>query len=326
MPAADRGVSVILDVDTGIDDAIALLVALGDARATLRAVTCVRGGVALDAVVANTMGVLACASASEVPVIPGARASLASNMVLDGRLAHGDDGLGGAGFDPSAHESPGGFAPDALVELVSSDPGRHLLVCTAPLTNLALALHREPDLLKKLASLVVMGGAYAVPGNVSPTAEFNFRADPEAAATVFRAARESERPLIAVGLDVTTRFVLEGAALEQLTSPGADAGALKRRMGRALKSYAEFYRRHLGLAGCQLHDALAVVLAIHPELYRCSEVSADIERFGERTIGQAVVDWTASGSDVNVAVVQDFDVQATFSVLDNALNSIMSGR
>ena len=209
---------ILLDVDTGVDDALALAFAVRDPRIELVAVTTVAGNVGVELTTRNTLRVLDWLGASDVPVARGAERPLAG-VSRDAAYWHGDDGLGGAQLPESRRDA----LPDGvgyLIDRVLRQPGELTLVCTGPLTNLALAAQRQPAIVGAVKDVVVMGGAVQVPGNVTPVAEFNIHADPEAAAIVFGLPWQATL----VGLDVTSRVRLtssDRAALEHLRAPEA---------------------------------------------------------------------------------------------------------
>jgi purine nucleosidase len=244
---------VILDVDTGIDDALALALATRLLGLELVAATTVAGNVGIADTTANTRRVLAYLGAGAVPIHRGCSRPLAG-AALTATHVHGESGLGGLVL-PEAERDPERrpFAPEALVELIGAVPGAITLVCTGPLTNLAAAIALEPQLPDWIGRLVVMGGSLGR-GNVTPYAEFNIAADPEAAAQVFAACA-----LTMVGLDVTmqTRIARDGwRALVGV--PGPEATLIR-------EATAHFFAEEASGA-MHLHDPLALGVAYDPSL------------------------------------------------------------
>jgi purine nucleosidase len=188
---------IILDCDPGIDDALAIAFAVGSPDLDLIGITSVAGNVGLDLTTSNAQRVSEFVGAGGVPVTPGAAAPLL-RPPIDARLVHGDSGLGGARLPDPVSRPAGGHAVDYLIDTIKAAPGEITLVATGPLTNIALAVHREPRLISLVSDFVIMGGS-AGRGNVTPAAEFNIAVDPEAAAVVFRAGWT----VTMVGLDVT---------------------------------------------------------------------------------------------------------------------------
>jgi len=268
---------LILDVDTGIDDAMALALAVRHPGIQLDAVITVAGNVGLPATTRNTLRVLDALGAADVPVAAGAAEPL-SGTVHEASHWHGEDGLGGARLPPSdrvALDDGVGY----LIERLTAEPGEVTLVCTGPLTNLALAVQRQPDVVRAVREVVLMGGAARPPGNVTRVAEFNIYADPVAAAIVFNQLW----PLTMVGLDVTNRVLFtrqDRAALEHLTSPEAVL----------LREVTRHHFERLGVDAVALHDPLAVAVALDRSLVTTFESTVLVETRGEHTLGQTVVD------------------------------------
>jgi len=268
---------LILDVDTGVDDALALAFAVRHPSITLEAVLSVAGNVGLDLTTRNTLTVLDWLGATDVPVAAGADRPLTGVPIEAGHW-HGADGLGGAAL-PRSRRTARGDGVGYLVERLLAEPGEFTLVCTGPLTNLALAIQCAPELVPAVREVVLMGGAARAPGNSAPVAEFNIYADPEAAAIVFR----QSWPLTMVGLDVTNRVLLTRRDREALADVDSSEAVLVR----------EVTRHHfdgLGLDSIALHDPLTVAVALDPSLVTVIETEALVETDGEHTRGQTVVD------------------------------------
>jgi inosine-uridine nucleoside N-ribohydrolase len=268
---------VIMDVDTGVDDALALALAVRHPRIQLEAVLTVAGNVSLQQTTRNTLCVLDWLGATDVPVHAGAERGL-SGPFADASHWHGPDGLGNAQL-PASTRQAGTDAVGYLIERLRAEPGVLSLVCTAPLTNLALALDREPTLARAARSVVLMGGVARPPGNVTPVAEFNIHADPLAAARVF----EQPWPVTMVGLDVTQRAALTRAERDTLAGNPSPEAVLVHEVTRFI-----FEQRQLERV--ILHDALAVAVAIEPGLVTTIERNVAVETRGEHTLGQTVVD------------------------------------
>src|SRR5271167_1700008 len=201
---------LVIDVDTGIDDALALLYACAAPAAEILGFSTVVGNVDLGAATRNTRAVLALAGRGNIPVWPGAAIPLAPASA-DARHVHGERGLGYAVLPEPPEPASRTHAVDAIVAAARAQAGRLILVATGPLTNIALAVMREPELPRLLKRFVIMGGAYREPaGNVTPSAEFNIWHDPEAARIVFRAfGGPGATPVVAIGLDVTHKTTVD---------------------------------------------------------------------------------------------------------------------
>ena len=267
-PTASR-IPVILDVDTGVDDAMALALALRSPELELVAVTTLAGNVGVDRTTANTLAVLDHLGADTVPVHRGASRAL-SRPHADAAYFHGESGLGSAALPASRREVAPLRGPAAIIAYAVARPGEITLICTGPLTNLAIALNVAPELGGLLRQVIVMGGAFRVPGNVTPHAEYNIWADPEAAHHVFEAPLPG---LMAIGLDVTHQTSLSREAWERAEATG--------RHGTPAKVVAEV-NRHVfleqGRSGSYLHDPLTVGAAIDPSLLRHDAAAVQVTR------------------------------------------------
>ena len=274
-----------MDVDTGVDDALALLLALSSPEVELVAVSTVAGNVPLPRTTDNTLRLLQWAERADVPVYAGAERPLVRDAVAADDV-HGATGLGAAQL-PEARTAPAGDGVEFLLSTLQARPGEVTLVATGPLTNLAQAEAQVPGVLQRARQVVIMGGAVGVPGNVTPTAEFNFYADPHAARQVLASGAE----LVLVGLDVTEQVWLEQATLQACT--GARAAFCQ----AACEPVIAFEAAHYGFAGMHVHDPVALGAALWPQLFRTQQLWVDVETTGELTAGQVVVDQRTLASD-----------------------------
>ena len=267
------GQPVIIDVDTGIDDALALAFAVDSAGLDLVAVTAVAGNIDVYRATTNTLNVLSFLGHQDVPVHRGATHPLARPHRAASHV-HGEDGLGGADLPTSSRQSEVAPGPATIVRLARERPGEMTLIAVGPLTNFAIALNVEPRIAELIPRVVVMGGAYHVPGNVTPHAEFNIWEDPEAAAQVLAAGFDD---LTLIGLDVTTRVGLRREiwrGIGQASTRGR-AAELTLRVGRL-----PFEDR--GLEQMYLHDPLAVAVALDPTLVTVELDEVDVVTMGEQ--------------------------------------------
>ena len=290
-------VPVILDVDTGIDDALALAFAVRSARCDLVAVTTLAGNADVERTTANTLAVLDWMGAGKVPVHRGASRPLVRPR-HGAAYFHGLDGLGNAGLPASSRTVAAARGPAAIVQLANARPNELTLVCVGPLTNLAIALNVEPSLSRLLRSVVVMGGAYRVGGNVTPHAEFNIFEDPEAADQVMAA---SFPDLTLVGLDVTHQTSLPIGVWERLTVPADESDA--DRTGQLVARVCSEAFTTRGLTGFHLHDPLALGVALDPTLLTTEQAAVSVELQGEER-GQTRVGGEGSNK-IGVAVEAD---------------------
>ncbi|MFQ5818069.1 MAG: nucleoside hydrolase [Terriglobia bacterium] len=278
-------IPVALDVDTGVDDALALILALRSPELAVRAVSCVAGNTSVEFATRNTLLVLDRLEARrDLRVARGAAQPLARPLAPAGEV-HGADGLGNTSalYPPSTR--PYGMDGVALLlETIQAQPGALTLIATGPMTNLAQAVAREPAAFRQLREIVQMGGAVAVPGNVSPHAEFNLWVDPEAAAAVFAAGV----PLRLVPLDVTEQLVLTRARVRQLAQE-RDSGVFQF-VRECTVLYFDFHQQRVGINGGHLHDPAAVTAAIHPEWFTWRRARLGIDT-GEAERGRLRVEW-----------------------------------
>lgn len=285
---------IILDTDPGIDDALAImyLAAAGDAE--IVAVGSVHGNVSAQRGALNALRVLERVGI-DAPVAVGAAKPLAQPL-RTAEFVHGEDGLGGYAGPPPRRSPVTCSAAEQLVRLARAEPGELSLLAIGPLTNLALAVLLEPELPRLLRSVVVMGGAVTVPGNITPYADANFYHDPEAADLVLGAGFPN---LTLVGLDVTEQARVDTqwlSSVRGLDSPRAKFAA------QLLDHYGLFYGNMFGQPVCTLHDPLAAALLLDPELAGYRELRLGIELTGRHTRGQVIGDLRSISSDDHIAV------------------------
>ncbi len=282
---------LILDVDTGVDDALAILFAVRHPDIHLRAISCVAGNTNVEQVVTNTLRVLDAAGASDVPVASGAATPLLAAW-RDAHHVHGTDGMADIGLPRSTRRTSDVHAVELLRSQILSSPTAVTLVTLAPLTNIALLLRLYPQVVRNIGKVVTMGGSASV-GNVTATAEFNIWHDPEAAAIVFR----SRLPLTMYGLDVFYAPAVSRATAAELAS-SSDSGV--RLAGRLLLHAADRYGHDHRLGepgGAVLGDAGAVCAAVDPAGLITKRLSVSVELAGADTRGQTVVDQRSALAD-----------------------------
>ncbi len=263
---------IVIDCDPGIDDALALLLALSSSQPKVAAVTTVAGNVPVQACTRNALRVLAVACPHDAPPVHQGAAGPVSGAVEDRAFhVHGQDGLGD--LDPIRYPDPSGVAvpppgPDVLVRLARQQPGQLTLVATGPLTNLAQAVRLDREALRLYREIVVMGGAVRVRGNVTRWAEFNIWSDPEALEILLA----ESLPLVLVPLDVTRQVVLTQDHLKRLP-----ADAPRTRLIRdCTRSYMRFHKEATGVDGCILHDPLALGVALDPSFVGTEVVRLEV--------------------------------------------------
>jgi pyrimidine-specific ribonucleoside hydrolase len=309
---AVAGTPLAIDTDPGIDDALALLLALASPEVDLRLVTTVHGNVDLAHTTDNALRVLHLAGRSDVPVAVGARTSLVVPQLERAGHVHGAAGLGGVVLPPSPAPVDPRPAVVALAELLRTSEQPVTVAAIGPLTNIALLLAVYPEEAARIGRLVVMGGSASRGGNVTGAAEFNIWADPEAAAVVFNAAL----PTVMVGLDVTLPTVLTEAGIARFAAAGpvgASAAAM-------LQQYLDHARTAYGTEGVVVHDALALTEAIVPGTLRTERRDVVVDTSPGAGRGQTLVDRRApSAAATAVAVAEDVDSEAAVEFLVSRL-------
>jgi inosine-uridine nucleoside N-ribohydrolase len=270
-------IPVILDVDTGVDDALALLLAARSPGLDLLAVSCVAGNAAVDQVVRNTLLVLDAAGETNVPVARGADRPLLE-PARDARHVHGADGMGDLGLPPSTRQPTGVHAVELLRTTLERAEQAVTLVPLAPMTNIALLLRTYPHVVERIARIVFMGGAAAV-GNATAAAEFNVWHDPEAAAIVLTAGL----PVTMYGLDVFYDVTVDEVVAQALCASGEPAARLAGRL-------VAHQINRLGGTAATIGDAGAVAAVIAPDLLTTTRHAVRIELSGSWTRGQTIVD------------------------------------
>ena len=317
---------LILDVDTGIDDSLALLYAAASAEAELVAVTCVSGNVEARQVARNTLGVLELADRGDVEVALGREVPLVRPLRTTPET-HGPEGIGYATMPEAVGSLSRRHAADLIIAEAERRPGEITLVTLGPLTNLAVALLREPRLPQLLGGLVMMAGSYRSAGNTAPTTEWNVAVDPEAMQVVlagWAAVPEAARPL-ALGLDVTERAKLTPEHLVELRrrAGGLPDLPVLRFVEDAVRFYMEFHSRYDGFYGAFIHDALAVAAALDRTLVRAEALAVEIELGGTWTTGETVTDWRRTWErPPNLDVAVEADIEAFFERLVERLSGL----
>jgi purine nucleosidase len=300
---------IIIDTDPGQDDAVAILLALASPELEVIGITCVAGNVPLELTARNARIVCELAGRSDIRVFAGCNRPLERTLVTAEHV-HGKTGLDGAELPEPAMALQPGHAVDFLVDTLRREPaGSITLVPIGPLTNIATAMMRAPDIVPRIKRIVLMGGAYFEVGNITPAAEFNIFVDPEAAAHVFRAGV----PLTMVPLDVTHRALT--------TRPRVEAfRALPGRIGPAVAGWTDFFERFdkekYGSEGAPLHDPCTIAWLLRPDLFTGRDINVEIETEGKLTLGMTVADyWRVTDRPANVTFLRDIDAQGYFALL-----------
>lgn len=302
---------VIIDCDPGHDDALAIMLAHGDPEVELLAITTVAGNQTLDKTTLNARRVCTAAGIEGVPVAAGCDRPLLRELVTAAEV-HGVSGLDGPDWPEPAVPLERTHGVDLIVERITAAPGEVTLVATAPLTNVAMAVRREPRVAKAVREVVLMGGSFTR-GNQTPAAEFNIYVDPEAAAVVF----EAGWPVTMVGLDLTHQARVTPDVLDRISAIGTPLAGI---VTELLRFYG---RRYVPPDGPPLHDPCAVARVIDPALVGCRDAFVAVETQGRWTRGMTVVDFAGRlGQPPNTAVATSLDAPGFWDLMLGALTRL----
>ena len=275
---------IIIDTDPGQDDAVAILLALASPEIEVLGLTCVAGNVPLALTAKNARIICELAGRPDLPVYAGCDRPLKRDLVTAEHV-HGKTGLDGIALPDPTMPLAESHAVDFLIETLRREPAGSVTLCPiGPLTNIATALHRAPEIAGRIRQIVLMGGAYFQVGNITPAAEFNIYVDPEAADIVFR----SGIPLVVMPLDVTHKALTTRPRIEAFRTLGT-------RVGEAVASWTDFFERFdmekYGSEGAPLHDPCTIAWLLRPDLFAGREINVEIELHGQYTAGMTVADW-----------------------------------
>jgi pyrimidine-specific ribonucleoside hydrolase len=270
---------IIIDTDPGVDDAMAIFLALRSPELKVEAITAVSGNVPLEMTLPNALRLVEIAGRTDVPVAGGASVPLVRRLIT-AKYVHGNNGLGGVEFPAAKLKPVSETAVELISRLVRENPGQITIVAVGPLTNIATLLRADPEIARMIPHIVIMGGSLSG-GNITPAAEFNLYVDPEAARIVFDAGI----PLTMVGLDVTEKVLLREEhirALEGSRDPVSQAA------GKIMR--ATLNRAHQGIDATviAMHDPLTVASLIDPKLLKLADYYVEVETEGELTAGMTV--------------------------------------
>ena len=304
---------IIIDTDPGQDDAVAILLALASPELEVLGIVAVAGNVPLHHTRRNAGRILALAGRSEIPVYAGAVRPMVRTLVTAEHV-HGKTGLDGATLpEPEAAVQPQ-HGVDYLVEtLLASSPGEVTLCTLGPLTDVALALVRAPEIAPRIREIVMMGGAYFEGGNITPTAEFNIYVDPEAADVVLR----SDVPITILPLDATHQVISTPDRLARLRAVGRGCATT---VADLLGFSETFDVGKYGSPGAPLHDPNVIAYLLKPELYDGRRINVAIECASPLTLGMTVADWwRVTDRPANATYIRQVDAPGFYDLLVDRL-------
>ena len=307
---------IIIDTDPGQDDAAAIMLALGSPELEILGLTIVAGNVPLDLTTRNALMICELSGRLDVKVFSGAKGPLIGPQVT-AEHAHGKSGLDGPDiFKPSITLQPR-CAPDFLVETILKEDEKTVTLCPiGPLTNIALALKLEPTIASRIKQIVLMGGGYFAQGNITPSAEFNIFADPEAAKIVFNCGA----PIIMMPLDVTHQILTTKARIEKIQAVGNTASLA---LAKMLSFYSRYNSKKYGNDGAPLHDPTTIAWLLKPELFNGKHCNVEIETESKITRGATVIDWwEVTGRPKNACVVNEVNSDGFFELLTNRIKNL----
>ncbi|MEO0360305.1 MAG: nucleoside hydrolase, partial [Pseudomonadota bacterium] len=275
---------IIIDTDPGQDDAVAILLALASPELDVLGVTAVAGNVPLALTEANARKICELAGRADVRVFAGHDAPLERKLVTAEHV-HGRTGLDGADLPPPRMPLQDAHAVDFIVETIRARPAGEVALCPlGPLTNIAAALKRAPEIAPKIGEIVLMGGGYFEQGNITPSAEFNIYVDPEAAEIVLRCGA----PVTMIPLDCTHRALTNRARVDAFRALGTPVGAA---VAGLTDFFERFDRAKYGTEGAPLHDPCVIAYLLEPDLFSGRLVNVEVETKSPLTLGSTVADW-----------------------------------
>jgi purine nucleosidase len=307
---------IIIDTDPGQDDAVAILLALASPELEVLGVTAVAGNVPLHLTERNARIVCELANRKDIKVFAGCDRPLKRKLVTAEHV-HGKTGLDGPPLPEPTMALQDAHATDFIVETLRREPPGTVTLCPlGPLTNIATAFTRAPDVMPRVQEVVLMGGAYFEVGNITPAAEFNIYVDPEAADIVFK----SGVPLNVMPLDVTHKALTSRTWVEEMRSLGTEAG-------RMVAAWTDFFERFdvakYGSQGAPLHDPTVIAYLLRPDLFTGRHINVEIETFSDLTLGMTVADWWGvTDRPKNATFIGDIDRDGFYALLTERLSRL----
>jgi purine nucleosidase len=305
---------IIIDTDPGQDDAVAILLAAASPEELqIEAIVAVAGNVGLAQNAKNALKVVELSGRTDIPVYAGCSRPIRRQLVTAEHV-HGETGLDGPDLPEPKIRLQTQHGVDFLIDKLRAVPAGEITLCTlGPLTNIAMALVKAPDIAPRIKQIVMMAGGYFEAGNITPAAEFNVYVDPEAADIVLR----SDVPIVMIPLDVTHGVLSTRRRLDAIKAIGNKAGAAV----DAMLSFSEaFDQNKYGREGAPLHDPCVIAYLLKPELFKGREINVTIETASELTLGMTVADyWRVTDRPNNVLYLREADAAGFYALLTERL-------
>lgn len=293
---------VILDTDPGIDDALAFILLKAMPEISLQAITVTHGNTSVEKCTTNALKLVELLGMQDIPVAMGATQPLVKTLSI-AEETHGDTGLGHAVLPAPTVTTVKSNAANLIIDIVNANPGEITILCIGPVTNLALALLKEPSLRKKIKNVVSMAGTIHYPGNATPSSEYNVFCDPEAFDILLRSGID----LTIVPLDVTYKCLFTKSHVARLSGARPDIVSF---IDRSTAFYMDFHAEYQGIEGCAINDPLAAAILVKPELVTMRDYYVDIELHGDFTTAKISADhFAATGNKANAKVAMEVDVE-----------------
>jgi purine nucleosidase len=304
---------IIIDTDPGQDDAFAILLALASPELKVLGITAVAGNVPLALTEKNARIICELAGRRDIPVFAGCDRPL-SRALVTAEHVHGKTGLDGPALPEPTMPLQAQHAVDFIIETLRREPAGTLTLCVlGPLTNIAAAFMKAPDIAARVQEIVLMGGAYFEVGNITPSAEFNIYVDPQAADLVFKSGVR----LVVMPLDVTHKVITTRERVAKFRAMGSE-------VGRMAAAWADFFERFdkekYGSEGAPLHDPTVIAYLLQPGLFTGREINVEIETQSELTMGMTVADWWGvTARATNALFIGGVDADGFFDLLTSRL-------
>jgi len=306
---------IIYDTDPGIDDALGLLLLVASPEIDLLAITVTHGNTSQEKCLNNALKLVELTGITKVPVARGAEEPLVKELSV-AEETHGEGGLGYAILPKSAISPCSELAHDLIIRVVRENPGEVTLLCVGPMTNIALAFLKAPEIVSKVRRIVSMGGAIHYPGNVTPQAEYNVFCDPEA----FEIVLKSGIDFTLVPLDVTYQCILTTDHLEKITEARSE---IRNFIFDSTRFYMEFHEDYQGIKGCAINDPLAVAILLDPTLVKNRDYYLTIELTSPTSKAKTIADhYGLLKSAPNAKVSMEVDVERFMKLFINRMNRL----